>query len=312
MMPAMEIETAIKLHPAGVYDNHAREYRHITVEPLAAAMGAEVKGVQIRDVDDAIFPEIEDALFRHKMIFFRDQEMSLSDQERFTLRFGPFGTDAYTPGMPGHPNVQRVVKEADMRVPMIFGGSWHTDSPFLARPPAVSLLYGADIPPFGGDTLWANTELAYRCLSDTMKALLAPLRVHMSAKEVVKVINQLNPDRGNAPKLGSVALKIDTAPMIAGSFHPLVRTHPKTGKKALYVDESYSVGIEGLTEREARALLDFLCAHITQPAFTCRLRWQKGTFALWDNRATIHHAFNDHDGFRREMYRTTVLGEVPA
>jgi taurine dioxygenase len=145
-----------------------------------------------------------------------------------------------------------------------------------------------------------------------MKALLRPLRVHMSAKEVVKVITALNPDRGNAPKLGSVALKIDTAPMIAGSFHPLVRTHPKTGREALYVDESYAVGIQGLTEREARPLLAFLCEHITQPAFTCRLRWEKRTFTMWDNRACIHHAFNDHDGYRREMYRTTVLGEVPA
>jgi taurine dioxygenase len=309
---AMEISTALKLHPTGGFDNHAKSYKHIRVRPLAAAMGAEVQGAQIKNVDAAIFADIEDALYRHKMLYFRDQDMSLDDQERFTRRFGEFGTDAYTPGIAGHPNVQRVVKEADVRVPMIFGGSWHTDSPFLARPPAISLLFGADIPPLGGDTLWANTELAYNYLSDTMKALLAPLRVHMSAQEVIKVISALNPDRGNAPKLGSTSIKIDAEPMIAGSFHPLVRTHPKTGRKALYVDESYAVGIEGLTERESRPLLTFLREHITQPAFTCRLRWEKHTFTLWDNRSCVHHAFNDHDGYRREMYRTTVLGEVPA
>ncbi len=217
----MEISTAIKIHPTGGFDNYAKSYKHIRVRPLASAMGAEIQGVQIKDVDDASFKDIEDALYRHKMLYFRDQDMSLSDQERFTLRFGEFGTDAYTPGIEGHPNVQRVVKEADMRVPMIFGGSWHTDSPFLARPPSISMLFGADIPPLGGDTLWANTELAYHYLSDTMKALLRPLRVHMSAKEVVKVITALNPDRGNAPKLGSVELKIDTAPMIAGKLPSL-------------------------------------------------------------------------------------------
>jgi taurine dioxygenase len=301
----------MKLHPIGHFDNSAADYEYIRAVPLAAAMGAEIQGVQIKDVDERSFPEIAHALYRHGMIFFRDQDMSLSDQERFTLRFGEFGTDAYTKGVEGHPNVQRVAKEADVRTKHIFGGGWHTDSPFLARPPAVSLLFGADVPPYGGDTIWANTPLAFRTLSETMQSMLRGLRVRMSARDVLALVASANEAAGTENRLASMELKFDAASMIEGAAHPLVRTHPVTGVEALYVDGSYAVGIEGLTDREAAPLLQFLVEHITQHAFTCRLRWAKNTFAVWDNRLCLHQAFNDHDGFRREMYRTTVMGEVP-
>jgi len=310
----------MKLQPTGKFDNSARRYDHIEVAPLAAAMGAEISGVDLANLSDAEFGEIADALYRHKMIYFRDQRMGHADQEDFTLRFGEFGTDAYTKGVPDHPNVQPLIKLAETRTKMIFGEGWHTDSPFLARPPAISTLRGVDIPPYGGDTIWANTELAYDYLSDTMKRLLAPFRVHMSAIGVLAAMDAVNretapPAASSAPKparIGNMALEIDRQSMIDGSYHPLVRTHPVTGRKALYVDETYSQGIEGLTQPEANALLEFLRAHVTQPSFTCRLRWQPGTFAVWDNRSTVHQAFNDYDGYRREMYRTTVLGEAPA
>lgn len=300
----------MKIHPTGQFDNEVREYEHITAVPLAAAMGAEIRGVEIASLTDQTFAEIADALYRHKMIYFRDQQITHTDEEDLARRFGEFGTDAYTPGVEGHPDIQRVVKEADNRAHMIFGGSWHTDSPFLERPPAISILYGAEIPPFGGDTMWANTALAYSFLSDRMKEILAPLRVHMSAGDV---INEVKKDAGeDLKKLGSMELSFDPAPIIAGAFHPLVRTHPVTGEKALYVDGSYAMGIEGLTDREAEPLLGFLRDHVTQAAFTCRLRWETNTLAMWDNRCCLHHAFNDHDGYRREMFRITVLGEVPA
>lgn len=302
----------MKLHPIGAFDNSAKEYERIRAVPLAAAMGAEIQGIQIKDVDDESFEEIADALYRHGMIFFRDQDMDLSDQERFTTRFGEFGTDAYTPGVPGHLNVQRVAKEADVRSKHIFGGGWHTDSPFLARPPSISMLFGADVPPYGGDTIWASTVLAYRTLSPTMQRMLAPLKVHMSARDVLELVSRAAQPGADPNRLASMDLKFDAASMIEGSLHPLVRTHPVTGTKALYVDGAYTIGIDGLTDREAAPLLDFLVEHITQHAFTCRLRWAKSTFAVWDNRLCLHQAFNDHDGFRREMYRTTVLGEAPA
>ena len=301
----------MKFHPTGVFDNSPRAYRHITAVPLAAAMGAEIRGVQISQLSDAQFGEIEDALYRHKMIYFRDQDMGHADQEAFTLRFGEFGVDAYTRGAAGHRNVQPVIKEADTHTTMVFGSRWHTDSPFMERPPAISMLYGAEIPPWGGDTMWCNTVLAYNTLSDVMKQVLAPLRVHMTAIEVVQ---QLQLESGGDPKLsalGDIELDMETQKMITGWYHPLVRTHPVTGEKALYVEHAYSHGIQGMREDEAQALLGFLKGHVTQPAFSCRLRWAPGTFTVWDNRICIHQAFNDYDGFRRVMYRTCVLGEVP-
>lgn len=308
----------MKLHPTTGFDNSARNYKHITVLPIAAAMGAEIRGVQISDLSDKQFAEIEDALYRHKMIFFRGQNISHADQEGFTSRFGDFGIDAYTTGVKGHPNVQPVIKEADTRIKHIFGSGWHTDSPFMKTPPAISMLFGVDIPPYGGDTMWCNTVLAYNTLSETMKRVLAPLKVHMTAIDVVTQLSRENKDARSAEwqtgrvVLGNMQLDVDTQKMIDGWYHPIVRTHPKTGEKALFVDHTYSHGIEGMTEAEAESLLRFLKEHVCQPAFSCRLRWEPKTFAIWDNRICIHQAFNDYDGFRREMYRTTVLGEVPA
>ncbi len=307
----------MKLHPTGSFDNSAKNYKHITSVPLAAAMGAEIRDVQISHLTDEQFAEIEDALYRHKMIYLRDQNMSHADQEAFTLRFGDFGIDAYTTGTEGHRNVQPVVKEADTRTQMIFGSGWHTDSPFMEAPPAISMLFGADIPPYGGDTIWCNTVLAYQYLSDTMKQVIAPLKVHMSAAFVVGQLNEMNrgqqSEGGKAEptKFGDMELDVNSKAMVDGWYHPMVRTHPKSGEQALYVDHTYSHGIEGMTDAEAQALLEFLKDHVSQPAFSCRLRWAPKTFTVWDNRICIHQAFNDHDGFRREMYRTTVMGEVP-
>jgi taurine dioxygenase len=175
------------------------------------------------------------------------------------------------------------------------------------------MLYGVDVPPWGGDTIWCSTQLAYEYLSDTMKAMLAPLRVHMSAIGVMSTIAAINAEAlpGSRANFGDKQTTPEREAMIAGSFHPLVRTHPETGRKALYVDETYSQGIQGMSAEESKALLEFLVRHVTQASFQCRLRWAKNTFVVWDNRLCIHHAFNDYDGWRREMYRTTVLGEVP-
>lgn len=312
----------MKLQPTGKFDNGARHYEHITVTPLAAAMGAKISDVELSNLSDAQFEEIENALYRHKMIYFRDQRLRHADQQEFTLRFGQFGTDAYTKGMPGHPNIQPLIKEPETRVKVIFGEGWHTDSPFLPRPPSISMLYGVDMPPFGGDTIWTNTALAYDCLSDTMKTLLAPLKVHMSAIDVLNEFDRQNRKIGGAlsdqtgesrqNRVGDMELDLERQSMIDGNYHPLVRTHPVTGERALYVEQSYSQGIEGLTEEEARPLLDFLVSHITHPSFSCRLRWENNTFVVWDNRSCLHQAFNDYDGYRRELYRTTVMGEVPS
>lgn len=304
-------ETTPYLQAAGSAVNCAKRYAHLRAQPLASAMGAEIHGVDLAHLDDPTFADLSDALYRHKMIFVREQHLGFADQENLTARFGEFGTDAYTPGIPGHPHIQRVLKLADERAPLIFGGSWHTDSPFLERPPAISVLYGVDIPPYGGDTLWANSAQALAALSATMQAMLRPLRVHMSGRDVLAALHRhAGPD---APvKIASMDVELREQDLIGGACHPLIRTHPVTGEQSLYVDETYAVGIEGMSDYEATPLLAFLCAHITQPLFQCRLRWEPRTVALWDNRLCLHHAFNDHDGFRREMWRTIVAGETPA
>jgi taurine dioxygenase len=309
--------TSLTLHPTGGFANHPAENRLIEVRPLAAAMGAEICGVSIADLSDEAFAEVEAALFRHKMIYFRDQQITHGEQEAFSRRFGPFAEDAYTEGVAGHRHVQPLIVEAAQSVGMVFGAGWHTDSPFLPQPPAISMLYAVEVPPFGGDTIWANAVLAYETLSDTMKAMLAPLRVRMSMGRVVETAQAHQaPD---ASPLGRVAatrglaqLPEEIARKVEGRTHPLVRTHPVTGEKALYVDMTYTAGIEGLTAAEAEPLLKFLVEHLTQPAFTCRLRWAAGTYVAWDNRICVHQAFNDYQGFRRELYRTTIAGEVPA
>lgn len=293
---------------SGRFDNGPRDYEHINAVPIASALGAEVRGVNVAELTDDAFGELAHALYTHKVICVRDQILSLEQQERFTQRFGEFGVDAYTAGLAGHEHVQRVVKEADERVPMVFGGAWHTDSAFLERPPSISMLYCVDAPSYGGDTWWANCALAHDYLSETLRHMITPLKIHMSARNVVAGVRG---DAGN-DAMNAVANELDHEQiMVKGILHPLVRRHPETGRRSLYVDQTYSVGIDGMNKHEAQMLIGFLLEHITQPVFTCRMRWQAGSLMLWDNRSTIHHAFNDYDGYRREMYRTIVQGERP-
>lgn len=296
----------VRLSPSGAFDNSAKGYAHLTAHPLAAAMGAELTGIHLADLSDAAFAEVQDALWRHKMVCLRGQNLTHAQHEAFAARFGPFGEDAYTQGVPGHRNVQPVIKEADHRSKGLFGSGWHTDSPFLAVPPGVTILRSVEVPPYGGDTVWANCALAYRMLSPAMQGMLRGLRVRMSARN-----NMFTQKLADGKELTFASEEARSAAM-EGSAHPLVRTHPVTGEQSLYLDEVYAVGIDGMTTAESRPLLEFLIAHITQHHFTCRLRWEPGMVAMWDNRTALHLAANDYDGYRREMYRTTMAGEVPA
>jgi alpha-ketoglutarate-dependent taurine dioxygenase len=306
----------MRLHPTGKFDNRAEHYRHIEARPLAAAMGAEICGVDVRHLSDAQFEEIRSALFRHKMIYFRKQKLAHADQEKFSLRFGPFAEDAYTSGIPGHRDVHPLIKEADDRSEMVFGEGWHTDSPFLAQPPAITMLYSVEIPPVGGDTIWANSALAYALLSDSYRRMIEGLRVRFSIRDVLRSAQQAVEQRDSpigrlAATRDAERVSEDLARKIEGNAHPLVRTHPVTGEKALYVDGAYAINIEGMLPEESAPILKFLADHITQHAFTCRLRWEPEILAVWDNRLCVHQAFNDYHGYRRELYRTTVSGEKP-
>src|SRR5277367_1903986 len=308
----------MRLHPTGQFDNHTAEYRHIGTRPLAAAMGAEIVGVQIATLSSEQFAEIRDALFRHKMIYFRGQRgLTHADHEAFSLRFGPFAEDAYTQGVPGHRNVHPLIKEADDGSKMVFGEGWHTDSPFLPEPPAITILRSVQIPPYGGDTTFANAALAYRMLSPTYQAIIAGLRTHFSLRDVLKSAHAAVEVRDSpigrlAATRHAPALSEDLQRKIRGSTHPMVRTHPVTGEKSLYLDPSYGIGIEGLSREESVPILQYLAEHLIQHAFCCRLRWETNMVVAWDNRLCVHQAYNDYQGHRREMYRTTVSGEKPA
>jgi taurine dioxygenase len=280
-------------------------------------MGAEICGVALAGVSDEQFAEIRHALFRHKMIFFRGQKLTHEDQERFSLRFGPFAVDAYTQGVTGHRDVHPLIKEADDPSKMVFGEGWHTDSPFMPEPPSITILRSVQVPPFGGDTTWANSALAYRMLSSAYRRMIQDLRVRFSLRDVLASAQQAveesdSPIGKLAATRKSERLSDDLARKIAGNAHPLIRTHPATGEKALYVDTSYAIGIEDMLPEESAPILRFLGEHLTQPAFTCRLRWEPDMVALWDNRLCVHQAYNDYQGYRRELYRTTVVGEKPA
>jgi taurine dioxygenase len=300
-----------------MFDNHAAPARHIEVKPLAAAMGAEICGVDLARITDEQFAEVRAALFRHKMVFFRGQRLTHGDHEAFSLRFGPFAEDAYTSGVEDHRNVHPLIKEADDRSRMVFGEGWHTDSPFMPRPPAITSLRSVQIPPWGGDTIWANSALAYASLSEAYRAMIDGLKVHFSMRKVLASAQAAAEPRDSP--IGRLAatreldrLPEDLARKVRGSVHPLVRTHPVTGEKALYIDEAYAVGLEGMSEEEAEPLIGYLWRHVVQHAFTCRLRWEPDMLAIWDNRLCVHQAFNDYQGWRRELYRTTLAGETPA
>ena len=307
----------MRLHPTGKFDNGARRYAHIEARPLSAALGAEILGVHLARITTAQFAEVEDALFRHRMIYLRNQAgVGHAEHEAFSLRFGDFAEDAYTQGVPGHRHVHPLIKEAADRSQHVFGEGWHTDSPFLPRPPAITILRSVEIPPLGGDTTFANCVLAYATLSETYQRIVGTLKTHFSLRDVLKSAQQ-SVEISDSP-IGRLAatrdaprLPEDLERKIRGSCHPMVRTHPVTGEKALYLDPSYAIGIEGMLPEESAPILAYLCEHLTQHAFSCRLRWEPDMVVVWDNRLCVHQAYNDYQGHRREMYRTTVVGEVP-
>ena len=294
------------IRAASAKNNAPRDYTHLKVQPLAGTMGAEITGVDLRDLSGEAFAEIEAALADHLAIFILDQNLSVEELEALTARLGEFGDDPFIEGMPDHPHVLHVVKEADEKMPLVFGGAWHSDWSFLDRPPAYTLLHAKEIPPYGGDTVYANAYLAYETLSAEMQRVLESLTAHHSAERGYGAAM-----KGIYSFLENMSVKTGGDASTRLQEHPLIRTHPITGRKALYMNPVYTVGIKGMHPEEAAPLLAFLSEQVTHEAFTCRFRWSPGAVAIWDNRCALHLPISDYLGFRREMYRTTVVGEKP-
>lgn len=285
-------------------ENAARAYRHLRVRPLTGALGAEVTGLDLRTLDDETFAELHAAALDHGVLCIRGQALGFPELEAFTERWGPFGDDPFVGGLPEHPHVVRVLKEADEKHPLVFGGAWHSDWSFQRTPPAWTLLYGHDVPAYGGDTLFANAALAWEWLSPTFRELLAPLVAQHSPQRAYGAAARHN------ELVEHMDIRYGEAAHLVGE-HPLVRVHPDTGRPALFVNPGYTTGIRGMRAEEAELLLGHLFRVITNPAFQCRVRWEPGTLTLWDNRWVLHNPVADYHGVRRELFRTTVAGEVP-
>jgi taurine dioxygenase len=274
----------------------------ITVEPVSGTVGAVVEGVDLSELlEHSMLDEIRQAFLAHHVLFFHDQDLSAEAQLRFGRYFGELDTHPFVEGTEAHPEVIEIITEPDDL--LNFGGGWHSDVTFLDEPDLGSILYAVEVPPFGGDTLFADQHAAYEALSDTMKDLLDGLVAKHSAgpqyaeggySTLSKSMKTKSPERADRVVC-----------------HPLVRTHPETGKKALYVNPSFTVGIDGMRMDESMALLGFLFNHAVREPFTCRFRWSPGSVAMWDNRSVQHYALFDYRGHRRHMRRITVRGDRP-
>jgi len=281
--------------------------RLIDVRPMAGALGADIYDIDLaRPLDDATFAAIERAFHEHLVLFFHDQRLTPEQHIDFTRRFGPLSRSPYIKHMDEYPDIIAVLKEADELNISTFGNAWHSDFSFMEQPPLGSVLYGREVPSHGGDTLFANMYLAYDALSDGMRRLLDPLNAMHSGRPYG--VGGLPKDLKVSRSIGIVRDDPEADREIA---HPVVRVHPKTGRKALFVNQIYTTRFEGMTEAESRPLLQFLYRHAIRPEFTCRLRWRTGDLAMWDNRSAMHYAINDYDGQRRLMHRTTIVGERP-
>ena len=274
----------------------------LEIQPIAGALGAELYGVDLgADLDDATIAEIRHALLDHGVIFFRDQEFDAAQHKALARRFGTIFIHPNYYGLQVDPEILEIRREpGDTKV---VGEDWHADTTMMAEPPMGAILYALEVPPYGGDTLFANQYLAYESLSDGMKRMLGGLRaVHSDRMVAGPAVNHA----GRSTKARADADWRETV-----NAHPVVRTHPETRRKLLYVNYSYTVGFEGMTEEESRPLLTYLMEHGNRPEFTCRFRWTKGAVAFWDNRCVKHLAVNDAQPFRRVMRRVQIAGDKP-
>ena len=282
------------------------EYRHIDVHKISGACGAEVEGVDLsKDLHDEVLGEVRKALLDNCVVFFRDQKLTPDRQLAFARRWGDIHRHPFMKGMDEFPDVLEIKKTpADKKN---FGGSWHSDQMFCAQPAMGTMLYAKEVPSAGGDTMWTNQYLAYEALSDGMRKMLDGLNA-VSRGDHFKGHDGKSRKDYYADKI-SMQVK-DPGDVQTISTHPLVRTHPETGRKALYIG-GHVFKLENMTEEESEPLIQFLMKHSTRPEFTCRFRWESGSMAFWDNRCTQHFAINDYPSETRIMHRITICGDTP-
>ncbi len=277
------------------------DFTHFSVQPLAGVIGALVDGIDLqKPLSAAAIAEMRAAWLTYGVIFLRNQPLPPAAFQAFAERFGKVIEYPFVQGIAGFPLIIPVLKLPHER--NNFGGIWHTDTSYLAEPPMATMVIAREVPPVGGDTLFASGYAAFDALSPAMQQMLAGLRgVNTSAKaDTTKTREDRIKDSAT-----------DKATQEHVAEHPVVRTHPETGRKSLYVNFGHTARFAGMTEEESRPLLDFLFAHQIRPEFTCRFSWTVGSIAIWDNRCVLHNPINDYHGHTRLLHRVTLQGDKP-
>lgn len=277
----------------------------ITLKPLGT-LGVEVTGFSL---SQTLEPEkilaVQAALADHGLVCFPDQPLTHDELEAFSLQIGPFGENPFVEAMPGRPNLVEVRRDPEEKV-TVFGGGWHSDWSFQATPPAATILHSKITPPIGGDTLFADTARAYDSLSPQFQKQLSELRALHSAA------GPYGRDGYFAKESGRTGMRIIVSADADRAYsHPLVTVHPISGRRSLFVSPGYTIGIEGMTEAESDAILEFLFKHITRESFVYRHVWRPNMLVIWDNRSMLHCATGGYDGHLRLMHRTVIAGGRP-
>ncbi len=283
-----------------------REYRSFSLTQQCGAGGAEIGGLDLsKPLPEDTLAELRRALADQCVLFFRDQTLEPGQQKAFARQFGPLAETPFIKPLEGHPEMMRIVREADETKKLNFGGRWHSDMTFHPEPVLGTVLYSRVSPAVGGDTLWTNQMQAFDALSPGMQRMLEKLTVMHSAKRSYGPQGTYADDDLKSMRVNASELALKETP------HPCVRTHPVNGRKILFINWVYAIRFADMTEEESAPLLEFLNRHSQRPEFQIRFRWRAGSLAFWDNRSTQHLAVNDYAGQRRVMDRVTIAGDKP-
>ena len=274
------------------------------IRPIAKSLGAEVIDAQLVNMDEQTYFSVEKAFSRYLVLCFRDQHLEPRDLINLAEKFGGVGETPYLAGLEDYPDVVPIVKEANEKSHHTFGSGWHTDFTFQKKPPARTLLYALDVPPRGGDTLFANLQDAYDSLSVGMQESLSRLRALHSS------VRSYGPSAKLKNHLENMTITNEKEEPSFES-HPVIRKHPVSGKPSLWINPTYTIKFDGMTTEESQPLLDYLNSVIVEERFRCRIAWKKNSLVMWDNRCTQHSASSDYAGHRREMWRITTAGNTP-
>ncbi len=282
-------------------------YDRIGVHPIAGALGAEIEGVDLASgIDDATFDDIHHAWLEYNVIFFRDQHLSPLQQIAFARRFGEIHRHLFNKAMDDHPEITELLKVPTQQANA--GGRWHSDQMYTPEPAKATMLYSRELPKAGGDTIFSSMYRAYDALSDGLKTMLDGLRAVSNGNSGKHPSGMTREER---VKAGTIHMpQIDARDAQTVSTHPVIRTHPETGRKLLYIG-GHTERFEGWSEAESTPLLGYLLAHATRPEFTCQMRWTVNALAFWDNRCCQHFAINDYHGQQRRMHKVMIKGDAP-